>query len=591
MPERHTREAEHDVADTTNPLGRRARLMNRLHARLAARARPATGFISNPEPRMIGHFARGRQLLAGNFLFSGHLIEAPGASLWDAAARVEGSDDIAHGFAWLDDLAAVGDNRARVTAQAWLQDWIARFGDGRGAGWTPDITGRRLIRWIAHGFFLLRGAEAQASAAYFESAARQAIFLSRRWTAARPGLPRFEALAGMIYAGLSLEGMGNRVDPAIAALTRDCTTQVAPDGGIASRNPEELMQVLTLLTWVETALNEADRQVPEALTAAMHRIAPTLRALRHADGGLARFHGGGRGLDGWLDQALAATARTRPADRTLHMGYARLSAGRTSVILDVDLPPDGAAAAIAHASTLAMEVTSGRRPLIVNCGSGASFGPEWRRAGRATPSHSTLTIEGLSSSRIQIDPSGAELLHDRPTEVPSEFSDLPDGRRLATAHDGYRQSHGLTHVRTLDLSSDGRAIAGEDLLTIIDPPDESLFDRAMDREALQGIPWSVRFHLHPEVEASVDLGGAAVSLTQKSGEIWVFRHDGTAEMRLDASVYLENGRLRPRASQQVVLSGRAMAYSTRIRWSLSKAQDTPTALRDLRDLETDDDDF
>ena len=27
----------------------------------------------------------------------------------------------------------------------------------------------------------------------------------------------------------------------------------------------------------------------------------TLRALRHADGGLARFHGGGRGIDGRLD--------------------------------------------------------------------------------------------------------------------------------------------------------------------------------------------------------------------------------------------------------------------------------------------------
>jgi hypothetical protein len=63
----------------------------------------------------------------------------------------------------------------------------------------------------------------------------------------------------------------------------------------------------------------------------------------------------------------------------------------------------------------------------------------------------------------------------------------------------------------------------------------------------------------------------------------VFRHDGAGEMRLEPSVYLENGRLRPRATQQVVLSGRAMSYATRIRWSLSKAQDTPTALRDVKE--------
>jgi uncharacterized heparinase superfamily protein len=267
------------------------------------------------------------------------------------------------------------------------------------------------------------------------------------------------------------------------------------------------------------------------------------------------------------------------------MGYGRLSAGRTSVIVDVDEPPRGAAAAEAHASTLAMELTSGRRPLIVNCGSGYSFGADWRRAGRATPSHSTLTLEGYSSSRIEVAKNGDEILFDRPKEVQSEFSNLNDGARLATAHDGYRKSHGLTHVRTIDLTSDGRAVAGEDLLTILDKSDEPPFDRALDREKLQGIPWSVRFHLHPEVEAVIDLGGAAVSLTQKSGEIWVFRHDGSAKLRLEPSVYLENGRLRPRATQQVVLFGSAMSYATRIRWSLSKAQDTPTALRDFKDAD------
>ena len=532
---------------------------------------------------MIGHFARGRQLLAGNFLLSGHLVEAPGASIWDAAAQVEMDRSVVHGFTWLDDLAAVGDNRARITAQAWVQDWIARFGAGTGEGWTADVTGRRLIRWIAHGFFLLRGADAEASEAYHRSAAQQTLFLSRRWKAARAGLPRFEALAGMIYAGLSLEGMEKRVGPAIAMLTRDCKTQVGPDGGIPSRNPEELLEVLTLLSWVDGALRDAGRDVPEPVTSAMHRIAPTLRALRHADGGLARFHGGGRGLDGWLDQALASVGRIDQPDHALHMGFGRLSAGRTSVVVDVAPPPGGTAAAQAHASTLSMEVTSGRRPLIVNCGSGSSFGPDWRRAGRATPSHSALSIEGVSSSRIVIDRFGVERMQDGPRDVQSDFSSLADGQRLACAHDGYRRTHGLTHVRTLDITSDGRAIAGEDLLTILDPEDEPRFDRALDAETLQGIPWAVRFHLHPEVEAAIDLGGAAVSLTQKSGEIWVFRQDGAQEMRLEPSVYLENGRLRPRATQQVVLSGRALSYATRIRWSLAKAQDTPLALRDIDD--------
>ena len=508
--------------------------------------------------------------------------------IWDIGGEDAPFAAELQGFGWLDDLAAVGDAKARARAQDWVFGWIDRYGNGSGPGWTPDLTGRRLIRWISHALFLLRGRDAQASEAFYRALARQTIFLSRRWAATRPGLARFEAVTGMIYAGLSLQGMERHVEPALRALARDCASQIDAAGGIATRNPEELLEVFTLLNWAALALTENDRTPPQPQLAAIHRIAPTLRALRHADGGLARFHGGGRGLDGRLDQALAtAGVRERP-HVGLHMGFARLAAGRTTVILDAAPPPRGAASVQGHASTLAFELTSGRRPVVVNCGSGASFGPDWRRAGRATPSHSTLCLDGYSSSRFGSEgTAGAgEQLVDTPAQVLFEHTPGEESSRIEAAHDGWQVTHGLTHARTLDLTPDGRALAGEDLLTTLTKGDRARFDRAMDATSLQGIAFTIRFHLHPEVEATVDLGGAAVSLALKSGEIWIFRQDGHAEMTLERSVYLENGRLNPRATQQVVLTARAMSYATRIRWSLAKAQDTPNALRDLAPIDS-----
>ncbi|MBV6638730.1 MAG: heparinase, partial [Mameliella sp.] len=55
-----------------------ARMMNRMQARMSASARPAEGFVSQPEPRTVGFFARGRQMLAGNLMFAGHLVQAEG---------------------------------------------------------------------------------------------------------------------------------------------------------------------------------------------------------------------------------------------------------------------------------------------------------------------------------------------------------------------------------------------------------------------------------------------------------------------------------------------------------------------------------
>ncbi len=573
------------MTDSQTWRGRRIAFMHRVHARRAARVRPATAFVQQPEPRTIGRMARGRQLLAGDYLFSGVLTEAPDKSVWDVPANNALVLDELHGCTWLDDLVAVGDVRAREKAQMWVQDWIDRYGDGRTVGWTPDTVGRRLIRWINHGLFLLRGTDSESSKAYFRSLGQQTIFLSRRWHTATPGLQRFEAITGMIYAGLSLEGMEQYVAPAVQALADDCTTAIDAVGGIATRNPEALLEVFTLLNWATLAISEAGQTPPISVQNAIDRIAPTLRALRHSDGGLARFHGGGRGVEGRLDHALATSRNKTIPSSSFLMGFARLSPGRLSLIVDAAAPPKGDASVNAHACTLAFELTSGRRALIVNCGSGQSFGPEWRRAGRATPSHSTLCIDGYSSSRLgrpsKLYTVAQELLVDRPKRVQCEFSRLDDGDRVELSHNGFQPTHGLTHARTLDVTLDGRGIAGEDLITTLDADDETRFAKAVEKSNLEGIRFSIRFHLHPDVDAMIDLGSAAVSLALKSGEIWVFRHDGVAELSLEPSVYMENGRLKPRATKQVVLSARTMNYATRVRWSLTKAQDTPDVVRDL----------
>lgn len=567
---------------------RLTRNANRRAARAAARSSSVSGLVSQPEPRSVGSVARGRQIMAGNLLFAGYLVTAPdiarGGSLWDVPPPHPDFGAALHGFGWLDDLAALGDAAARARAQFWVNDWIARHGKGEGPGWAPDLAGRRLIRWIHHAPFLLSGLPRPQAEAFYRALSVQAAFVAARASAAQPGLARFEALTGLLYAGLSLIGAEGHVAPATEALGRECADQIDRHGGIASRNPEELLKIFTLLVWAGQALSEAERNPSEAHAKAIVAMSETLRSLRHSDGALARFHGGGAGAEGQLDQALAASG-TRPTVRGVKaMGFARMAGGRTTVIVDAAPPPAGASSALGHASTLAFELTSGRRPLIVNCGAGGPFGPAWRRAGRATASHSTLAVEGYSSSRlgtsrIATGGSAAEWLDERPEQVKVQRSGGEAGVQLALSHDGYGQTHGLLHQRDLALSIDGRALMGDDSLIARTPEQKARFARVLDATGLQGIRFAVRFHLHPDVDATLDMGGKAVSLALRSGEIWVFRADGVT-IALEPSVYLEKGRVAPRATQQIVLAATMLEPAFRIAWSLAKAQDTPVALRD-----------
>jgi uncharacterized heparinase superfamily protein len=554
------------------------RVMNRLALGAARKVEPSVAFTAQPEPRSIGLYTRGKELVAGSLFFSGHHVEAPGVMLWDIKTPDPAFAAQAHGFGWLDDLAALGTTPARSLAQSWTAGWIDRFGKGAGIGWAPDLTGRRVLRWIHQVAFLVNRGDPAASTAYFACLSVQAEFLSRRWKAAQPGLPRFEALAGLIYAGAFLAGKKRLMTRGVAGLAAECRARIDKSGSLASRNPEDLLEVLTLLTWITWVLADMDTRIPPDITAAIERIAPVLRALRHADGGLARFHGGGRGLEGRLDQALAASGPKQARALTMAMGFARLNGRRSSVIVDAAPPPDGQARFVGHASTTAFELTSGRRPLIVNCGAGTLFGADWEKVSRETLSHSALTLDETSSSLF--DKQGDAL--SRGARISDlRFSASPDESEIYLAHDGWVASHGLTANRRLTLSHDGRHVSGVDALSALYPRDRKKLEALLEKTPGRAIGYTVHFHLHPDVSVAVDETGTQVYLTLRSGEIWVLTHKGPAQVAIRRSAYLEKGRLTPQSSIQVVLSGHARGFETRIGWTLAKAQDTPLAIRDL----------
>ena len=545
-------------------------------ARSAPRPGPRT-IAWQPPPRDGGIPRRGHQIQSGIWHLAGHLIEAPDTAPWDIEPPSYPFEMQLHGMGWLDDLMSVGDPIATAAARRWTLDWARRYGRGHGPGWTPSLVGRRLLRWISHAPDLLQGLPKGDQGAFFEATYRQANFLRRRWRDAPEGLPRTEALAGLLYAALTLEGLGQLARDAVDALATAMRDDIGADGGIASRNPEALLEVGTLLGWSLEAMDASGRDVPDALAEAQGRLVPTLRALRHADGGLARFHGGGRGREGRLDRLLATSGIDARNESGLAMGFVPLAHGRTTVIVDADTPPTGRISGSAHASTLAFEMTSGRFPVVVNCGPGGSFGPDWHRAGRATASHSTLELTGWSSARIGplIEESHRKIapLVQAPRRVQWQRSGSRRASIAMFSHDGYVRTHGLTHLRRLILSADGRRLDGEDGLRAIRAPDKERFDDVIARDAPNGIPFALRFHLHPEAEAALDLGGRAVSIVLPTGEVWVFRPGRKVTMRIEPSVHLEPGRLHPRPARQLVLSDRIVNYAAAMDWTLTCAQE------------------
>ncbi len=58
----------------------------------------------------------------------------------------------------------------------------------------------------------------------------------------------------------------------------------------------------------------------------------------------------------------------------------------------------------------------------------------------------------------------------------------------------------------------------------------------------------------------------------RSGEIWIFRFTGKAELALEPSAYLEKGRVHPRPCTQIVLHAQAQRRGDTVRLDLGEGQ-------------------
>ena len=221
-----------------------------------------------------------------------------------------------------------------------------------------------------------------------------------------------------------------------------------------------------------------------------------------------------------------------------------MQAGRSVVIVDCGAPPPPGVDRNAHAGTLSMELSVGRDRMIVNCGAFPAGSPEWRDAARATAAHSTLVIGDVSSSELKPDGLGR-----RPVTVEVQRQEANGAHWLEAHHDGWRKPFGAVHRRRLYVAESGEDIRGEDVVEAADAP-----------------PFTLRFHLHPDVQASLQQDGETVLLRLRSGGGWRLRADG-ARVSLEESIYL--GGPEPRRSEQVVLTSEPDG-PRHVKWAISK---------------------
>ncbi len=466
----------------------------------------------------------------------------------------EDSDDVwtshIHSFSWLRDLRTLGGARSKEQGRLMIENWIDNYDQWDAKSWRTDILGRRISMWVCHYDYFCGSFNADFDDSFLNILAKQAKHLSNALGSGN-GSAHLQAIKGLIYAGIAMEGHEKWIEQGLSALSKTLEEQILKDGGHISRSPAIMLDVLEILVDIRSALKAGDYPAPNYLSAKIERLSAALRTLRYRDRKFGLFHGAQEGEIAAIDSILAQAGTHKKTKQSLpDTGYERVELGRALLVMDTGNAPKYPYDKAAHASALGFEFSYGKERLLVGCGSHPTS-TQWQEALKFTAAHNTACLDYRNSCEVRKDGHFGRKVR----ESSCSREGTKDATLIIASHNGYVPLNGITHTRKLYLGDEGQDMRGEDEFTCA-------FD------LIKPVETALRFHIHPAVTASLINDDQDVLLRMPGGIGWRFKHDVGA-LKLEDSVYFGSG-ITPRKTKQIAIYGNMNTNHAAVKWSLKK---------------------
>ena len=564
MPENSTSDVVHGLPESLDAYfatGKQRRSLLGWVARFMPRAGSGEGPVNILNFRMYGDRNLGREILQGTYTAAGQQVPVDN-NVWQGKFNHPGMAGHLHGYTWLEDLLSLQSGPAIRLAQAIVGNWLETCGRGRGQGWKPDLTARRMIWWIRCYPLLGLDASRDFRIGIRASISRQAAAL-RLWRALVPsGRVRVEVESALMLAAAFLDRRDRISAQAQAIYCSQVEAWLDQIEASSAANPQDHLRMAFLLSLVRQACKRIGCEFSGHLEVLVTRLINLLSALRMSDMELCRLQQGGMTPAGLLAGTISDLdgSLQRSSGKSMK-GIVAIDADDLRIVLDVSGPPEGTIGTIGSGS-LSIEVSWAGVPVFTNAGPGRAFGQDISNWATSAEAYSSVVVSGQEMDNRGFwsgeRPTGPARTQVRGGHVHADHGDYRFGSYASARNRRILGSRGYTLTRELWATADGLTLFGVDTVSVDeDGKGDPLYFR-------------LQFALHPAVEV-IDAGSMQhILLELPNGETWHFGVTGDLGITVADSASFDDLQHQVWKTSRLIIDGRLSDGESSCNWQLSR---------------------
>ena len=447
--------------------------------------------------------------------------------LWKISPNQEQKFENLHGFLWLTKLDRK--NSKKITKDI-INSWINRYFNFDSYAWKMDIMARRIIAWSSNIDITLEDADQNYKDKFFLSLIKQSNFLFKNINNLFYSPNKLICCAAIILSGLMFKENESNYKFGIKELEKIVKNYFDDWGFPKSRNPEEVFVCLKYLILIREWFKEAQKPIPNFLNEIIYKCGSCYSLLSYSNKQFPLFNGAAEINSSDYDLFLKNLKYKFNNKENSVSDIFKIKSKKIEFFIDCGNPPPNKFTKYYQAGCLSFELTSNKQKVICNSGYGRYLSSELTALSRSTAAHSTLYINDTSSCIFQKNKSinkiyGNSLL-EKHKIIEKNYTENKDFYFIKSAHNGYENSFGYLHTRSVKIYKSKNEILGED---------------SLKKTKIYSGPlvYCIRFHIYPDTKIVKTKAGNSILISLSNGEGWLLQ-SYTGKIEIEKNIFFGN---------------------------------------------------